>query len=602
MFIRKDIRLVNVSDKSNQIDIAEDVLAVTDGEVVLPKDPDVPPWAVDPDPRLAQAICDRFIMSNEYFYLQNKDGSYSPSYRPLTDTDLIKHLKGKQTVSAICSDKLQSKALTFDVDEMDFTKAQEIYFYLWNAGFMPVMEYSGLRFKLYLFADTAYSLDTWRAWEKAELGVMDAIKSNRLTSKHVELLPHDLRHRTIRLMLGYNRKPRPKLDVPDNMIYHPRGSWGRTICPWGDQIDPLREIESPMFVGDISRDLECIRKPLKPRINVKRTECNALSTLITKGVREPGRDLAAFKLACRLKEMGINEDTARIQVRKFASNCTPPFPQNTADRKVVSAYSDSYRTSCWRWIEDRLCDRSTPCSTTTTMEHSTRLAPLNGFLYLLKGWGHHLSYSAISVIAVGIPNIERRKNIYRDEVLITTYKEIADESGVPRTSVREILIELASCGLISLQLGSPYSPTHPSGEATHILRRHTIPSAPKGPRSTKSLANFYKKLNPPSSDRKAPRPKLVVPRWVRNAQISSSPQDNRMIVLCRLAIPTLEYLITKQQYCPFEVHINDIAALLGKQASSAHRLLRQARDSGYISCVQTCRRGYWLITRHATQS
>ncbi|HKP52642.1 MAG TPA: AAA family ATPase [Chloroflexia bacterium] len=57
------------------------------------------------------------------------------------------------------------------------------------------------------------------------------------------------------------------------------------------------------------------------------------------GVPEDEREVAVFRLSCKLHRAGVPEMTAARLVRDATENCTPPFPFKDALMKVVRAYA-----------------------------------------------------------------------------------------------------------------------------------------------------------------------------------------------------------------------------------------------------------------------
>src|SRR5690606_30928432 len=56
------------------------------------------------------------------------------------------------------------------------------------------------------------------------------------------------------------------------------------------------------------------------------------------GVPEGERDVTLFRYACRLRAKGMTKEEALALVLQAAKNCTPPFPEDEAKRKVESAW------------------------------------------------------------------------------------------------------------------------------------------------------------------------------------------------------------------------------------------------------------------------
>lgn len=63
-----------------------------------------------------------------------------------------------------------------------------------------------------------------------------------------------------------------------------------------------------------------------------------ISTLLVEGVPEGARDDTLFRLAAKLRGMGVPYDLAVDMVERSAERCSPPFPLDQARAKVDSAY------------------------------------------------------------------------------------------------------------------------------------------------------------------------------------------------------------------------------------------------------------------------
>ncbi len=61
-------------------------------------------------------------------------------------------------------------------------------------------------------------------------------------------------------------------------------------------------------------------------------------TEILEGVPEGRRDIELFRYACQLRAKKMSKDEAYVLVIKAAANCSPPFPEEEALRKIESAW------------------------------------------------------------------------------------------------------------------------------------------------------------------------------------------------------------------------------------------------------------------------
>lgn len=64
----------------------------------------------------------------------------------------------------------------------------------------------------------------------------------------------------------------------------------------------------------------------------------------TSGVKQGGRNNAAFKLACERRDLGHTQDEVREAVREFAEKCSPPLPLDEVDACVKSAFTRDARS------------------------------------------------------------------------------------------------------------------------------------------------------------------------------------------------------------------------------------------------------------------
>ncbi len=60
--------------------------------------------------------------------------------------------------------------------------------------------------------------------------------------------------------------------------------------------------------------------------------------LIENGVTQGGRNDAAFRLACRLRDRGFDAENAGRLVQEFAARCVPPLPPTEVNTTVASAF------------------------------------------------------------------------------------------------------------------------------------------------------------------------------------------------------------------------------------------------------------------------
>lgn len=81
---------------------------------------------------------------------------------------------------------------------------------------------------------------------------------------------------------------------------------------------------------------EWLMKLLEQKKEANRESIDPLKVLA--GVPEGQRDVTLFRYACRLRAKGMTKEEALALVLQAARNCTPPFPEDEAKKKVESAW------------------------------------------------------------------------------------------------------------------------------------------------------------------------------------------------------------------------------------------------------------------------
>lgn len=82
-----------------------------------------------------------------------------------------------------------------------------------------------------------------------------------------------------------------------------------------------------------------------------------MQTMMRDGVGEGARDVAAFKVACYLRDRGLPVEMAQVAMEEWNTHNDPPIEDDGLVVKVESAYSDAYSFfPCQERALDKFCD------------------------------------------------------------------------------------------------------------------------------------------------------------------------------------------------------------------------------------------------------
>lgn len=109
---------------------------------------------------IIEAIENLFISRRDCYPQQiEKENLYTVIKKPLTEKEILDHLKGSITIGCWQTDPITKKVkwVCFDFDgiiEEEYEKAKKLYYKLKDRGFHPVMEFSGRRgYHVWLFVE-----------------------------------------------------------------------------------------------------------------------------------------------------------------------------------------------------------------------------------------------------------------------------------------------------------------------------------------------------------------------------------------------------------------------------------------------------------------
>jgi putative DNA primase/helicase len=136
---------------------------------------------------------------------------------------------------------------------------------------------------------------------------------------------------------------------------------------------------------------------------------------ILDGVPEGERDETLFRLACRLRrQLGDNARKAvEYLILKAANECTPPFPEAEALRKVEQAFKQDHGdVAIWDWLGVHPCNDRGNAGRFVDKHHEViRYVPSHDRWYVWNGsyWVHDRSDTQIIRLAQDVEHILRQE-------------------------------------------------------------------------------------------------------------------------------------------------------------------------------------------------
>lgn len=284
---------------------------------------------------------------------------------PITDEVLADHLDGTITIGVYqLGDDDRLRWLCFDIDkEKDADRSSdELHEDAQNVarlvarscqslGLAPVVEDSGNRgYHVWVF----FSSPTPAAHVRA-IGSLIVSMVEVPSGLHVELFPKQVSVKSygslVKLPLGVHRKSGRRSHFVD-----------RAFAPVEDPFALLQRIplttpeECKRLAETHSLKIESIRRESSSDVDPYSPRC--LLSIMSKGVNDGARDIAAFKLGCYLRSKGIPYDLAEEMLMSWDQRYnSPPLGGALIASKTHSAYSEAYSWNpCSEYALDRYCD------------------------------------------------------------------------------------------------------------------------------------------------------------------------------------------------------------------------------------------------------
>ena len=292
------------------------------------------------------------------------------SYTTLEPKHVITHLKGKETLGIYqlgADDTVKWLCLDVDIDkgarmaegvdprESVQAHTRTLARVLSRLNFPFLVEDSGSRgYHLWVFftdpipANQAMSLGRWL---EAQAEPPEGI--------HVEVFPKQASVRTlgslVKLPLGVHRKTQRRCLFV-----------GSNFEPYEDQWGALAEVKrlTPQAVDEIIATAGITLSPVRSASEAEEAQVGELTppcfvTIMRDGVPQGSRDVAAFKLACYLRDRGLPFEMAERALEEWNERNDPPSEPAELATRIESAYRDSYSFfPCQEHTLDPFCDPS----------------------------------------------------------------------------------------------------------------------------------------------------------------------------------------------------------------------------------------------------
>jgi hypothetical protein len=284
-----------------------------------------------------------FVLREDTYAVQGAEGGYVRAEAPLSDEELLAHLRGEKVVGVYqLSRDSRVKWAVWDIDahnggtEDALSSARRLYEHLQKGIFKDacLLEFSGGGYHVWLFFSEP--LPASGVKELAERLAEEAGVRAEVFPKQGEL-PPDGYGNLVKLPLGRNLK------------------WGN----WSVLLDP------PSLL-----DIKPIRVPSLPEKRKKEEEeaavplfggCVAIARII-QGVDEGMRNESAFLLARAMCCLGLSYDMSLAALRAWNRRNRPPLQERELETSAKSAYSRRYSVSGWSIRKGSLSELCTQCA------------------------------------------------------------------------------------------------------------------------------------------------------------------------------------------------------------------------------------------------
>ena len=279
--------------------------------------------------------------------VRQKDISSDPL--PLTDRELIKHVRGADTVGVyqLGSDDTV-KWLCFDVDVRKGVVLNEVEDEVQEVVRQLRTELRTMRIPSLLEGSTNKGYHLWvfftepvPAAKVKSLG--DFIVSGLDLPEHIgiEVFPKQVHRRSygnlVRMPLGIHPKTGKRCLLLGNAFEVLDDQWGVLA-----QVPTVDEATLDALIQQHDISLQTIRVVDSSSDLVSEKNPRCIVTLFADGADFGMQDRSAFQLACYLRDRGIPFDLAESTMLDWNRRNTPPMEEQAVSAKVESAFRDAY--------------------------------------------------------------------------------------------------------------------------------------------------------------------------------------------------------------------------------------------------------------------
>jgi hypothetical protein len=277
-----------------------------------------------------------------------------------TVAQMVQHLRGEKTYAPFqLNGEGDVKWLCIDVDAYDDAPEEEVRdittriakrVYRLLGPNSCLVEHSGSKgYHIWVFFDGC--VQTYFAYALGHKLVRELPSTEQIA---IEVYPKQQHTQhfgnTVKLPLGVHRKTGKRCWFVDS-----------TFTPYGDPWSKLRDVRL-VPVAWVMKNVEAFEpEPDMYTLEMRHTPL-CLAEAMDNGVHEGIRDLAAFKIACYLRDKGIPERFAHDLMDRWNNENTPPLDAEQLNSKIEQGYGvKSYSWKpCILSEFDHLCKSSCP--------------------------------------------------------------------------------------------------------------------------------------------------------------------------------------------------------------------------------------------------
>ncbi len=215
--------------------------------------------------------------------------------------------------------------------------------------------------------------------------------------------------------------------------------------------------------SDLARETGHTGKDLRPCIAV------LVETPLTKG-GFPKRNVAAVVIATELRRIGINYGEVNQRLERWNACNRPPLKLAELQRAVDNVFANDYRYSCRHAVLQDGCIGIEHCPFASRVKSKPN--KYNDLKFIDVGWQGILSNRQVLLYSVGLPYLEKTRQVGRGGLVCASHQQLAEACGITRKRLGDDLQTLCSLSLIEYEPGRPRKW---EGIASEIRRVFPVP-------------------------------------------------------------------------------------------------------------------------------